>query len=370
MSSLYLTTDAIRRGFFAGAVARIRELQRADGSIPWFDGGVFDPWNHTEAAMGLVIAGETAAALRAYRHLADEQQADGSWLAEYGAAVPLENSRYEGGATLPLIRDTNFAAYVATGIWHYVLATGDRAFAREMWPMVEKAIDFVLDHQYPEGDIRWAGRDPHTPEEDALVTGCASIYKSLECAVLLARSLGADRPDWARARARLGEALRDKPHRFDRQWESKSHFSMDWYYPVLAGALRGPHARARIEARWGEFVEEGKGCRCVTGQPWVTIAETCELVMALLMIGDSARARDLFGAVQQWRDQDGSYWMGYQYAEDVPWPVEKPAWTAGAVLLAADALTGATGASRLFTTVALEEAEPQAGTGRGRRQEA
>ena len=30
--------------------------QRASGEIPWFDGGHTDPWDHTEAAMGLSIA--------------------------------------------------------------------------------------------------------------------------------------------------------------------------------------------------------------------------------------------------------------------------------------------------------------------------
>ena len=43
--------------FFDGAVRRILDLQRSDGSIPWYDGGVIDAWNHTHAAMGLSVAG-------------------------------------------------------------------------------------------------------------------------------------------------------------------------------------------------------------------------------------------------------------------------------------------------------------------------
>ena len=42
-------------------------------------------------------------------------------------------------------------------------------------------------------------------------------------------------PQWLLARERLGQALRHKPERFDRTWESKSRYSMDWFYPVLAG---------------------------------------------------------------------------------------------------------------------------------------
>ena len=62
---------------------------------------------------------------------------------------------------------------------------------------------------------------------------------------------------------------------------------------------------------------------------------------------------EVYSWLHQWRNQDGSYWTGYQLVEDLLWPDEKPTWTAGAVLLAADALTQHTGASRLFTEVNL-----------------
>ena len=40
--------------------------------------------------------------------------------------------------------DTNVACYVATGVWHHYLCTGDTAFLREFWPMVERTIDYAL----------------------------------------------------------------------------------------------------------------------------------------------------------------------------------------------------------------------------------
>jgi hypothetical protein len=40
---------------------------------------------------------------------------------------------------------------------------------------------------------------------------------------------------------------------------------------------------------------------------------------------------------------------------DIMWPDEKPTWTAGAILLAADALTEYTAASTLFTQVSILE---------------
>ena len=55
--------------------------------------------------------------------------------------------------------------------------------------------------------------------------------------------------------------------------------------------------------------------------------------------------------------QDGSYWTGYQLVEDLLWPDEKPTWTAGAILLAADALTEHTPAAKLFCSVQLLDGE-------------
>ena len=347
-------------GFFDGALRRILELQRPDGAIPWFDKGVFDPWNHTEAAMGLAVMGRFAEAIRAYDYLASCQEADGSWWAHYGSAVSMETGRYEGTGDEPRKRDTNFCAYPATGVWHLYLATRDKSVLTRFWPMTRAAIDFVLSLQSPHGDVRWAAPGPEAEPDDALVTGNASIFKSLACAIRIAATLGHEASAWRKAHERLGDAVRSKPERFDRTWPPKDNFSMDWYYPVLCGVVTGEAAEARIASRWDEFVVEGRGVRCVLGEPWVTIAEGCELAMALTMIGDTVRAKEIFHLQDQWRDDSHAYWMGFQYAENVPWPVEKPAWTAGAAILAADAIYGLSRASGLFRLASAGETHEQA----------
>lgn len=347
MSGLYLSPGLFPHEFLRPTVQFILDTQEASGEIPWFRGGHSDPWDHVEAAMGLTIGGEYEAAERAYRWLAKTQLSDGSWWAGYRGHEVDNGER----------RETNFVAYVATGVWHHYLVSGRRAFLEEMWPTVEKAMGFVLILQTEHGDIHWAISADGSAREDALVTGCSSIYKSLECAHNIAATLGHSRPEWLAARDRLGDALRNKPERFDRTWESKARYSMDWFYPVLAGVLSGREARERLAQRWDEFVEEGLGCRCVSDQPWVTVAESCELVMALLAAGDHARAVKLYSWLHQWRLEGGAYWTGYQFALDINWPDEKPTWTAGAILLAADALTEYTPAARLFREVSLLDQE-------------
>jgi hypothetical protein len=128
----------------------------------------------------------------------------------------------------------------------------------------------------------------------------------------------------------------------------KDRHSMDWYYPVLAGALRGPGATARIERRWEDFVVTGLGVRCVDDRPWVTGAETCELVMALDAVGYHRAAREQFTAMQHLREEDGSYWTGLVFADGKRWPEERTTWTGAAMILAADALSDTTPAGGLF----------------------
>lgn len=350
MSGPYFTTGLFPRDFLAPTIASICDAQLDSGEIPWSPGNYADPWDHVEAAMGLSIGGEWAAAEKAYRWLAQQQLADGSWWASYRDSEPDNRER----------RESNFVAYVATGVWHHYLVSENREFLAELWPVVDRAMGFVLSLQSKAGDIDWAVDEHGKPLGDALITGCSSLYKSLECANNIAVTLGEARPQWQRSRRRLGEALRSRPERFDRTWESKSRYSMDWFYPVLCGVVTGAAARERLAARWSDFVKPGMGCRCVVEEPWVTVAESCELVMALLAAGDHARAVELYSWLHQWRSDQGDYWTGYQFVEELLWPEERPTWTAGAVLLAADALTQHTRAANIFTRVELLAADSQA----------
>ena len=319
----------------------ILRLQLPSGALPWFAGGITDPWDHVEAVMGLTVAGHHQAALKGFDWLANNQREDGAWFAAYQNNAVADDTRAE----------TNFVAYVATGLWHYHLATGDTAALDRFWPMLRKAITFVLGQQAPSGEIYWAVDSRTGTSKDALVTGCSAIYKSLACACHVADALGEDCTRWRSARHRLGHALRNKPERFDRTWESKARYSMDWFYPVLTGVLRGEAAKKRINEKWETFVEPGLGCRCVEEQPWVTVAETCELIMACVVVGESQRAATLYQNIQRFQLDDGGWWTGYVFPDDAYWPDEKPTWTAGAVLLAADTLFDLTPAARLFKTI-------------------
>jgi hypothetical protein len=292
--------------------------------------------------MALDVGGEHARAAAAYRWLASRQRPDGSWAAEYRV-----------GEETSAAAESNHAGYLAVGSWHSWLIAGDEQLVAELWPTVCRGLDLVVRMQLAGGAVGWALRPDGSADDTALLTGNASLFQALRCGVALATLVGEPQPDWELAVTDLGTALRGRPEAF----ADRSRYSMDWYYPVLGGALTGSAARDRLAADWDRFVVPGLGARCVADQPWVTGAETCELALALAGAGQHDAAIEQLAAMQHLRHDDGSYWTGLVYADDVRWPVERTTWTAAAVVLAADALAGATPASALFTDpVALPSA--------------
>lgn len=319
----------------AATADTIAEWQLPTGMIPWFPGGHADPWNHVEAAMALATAGRRDEAERAYQWLVDIQRPDGSWH-QYYLADRVEQEKL----------DANVIAYVATGAWHHHLLHGDAGFLETLWPVVDRAIGFVLELQTPRGEILWARHIDGTPWSFALLTGSSSIAHSLRCALALAAEVGEERPDWELALARLAHVIRHVPEAF----APKHRWAMDWYYPVLAGVVTGEAGRARLAERAATFVMEGAGVRCVGDRPWVTAAETCECAIAHLAVGERARALELFSWAQHLREPDGRYITGLVHPQRATFPPEeRSTYSAAAVVLAADALAGTGPASGLFT---------------------
>jgi len=324
-------------------IEAIAAQQLPDGNIPWVPGGHTDPWNLVEAIMALDLGGRFDQARAAYEWLARKQRTDGSW-----------HAYYLGDDVEDPTLDTNVTCYVATGSWHHYLTTGDTPYLRAQWPMVEAAIDYALDFQRETGEIAWRGDDP---DDGALLTGSSSVHMSLRCAIAIAERLGHERPDWELSLGTLAIAIAHRPDVF----LDKARWAMDWYYPILGGVLRGAPASARVAAGWTAFVVENRGLRCVSDRPWVTAAETCEMVMALDAIGADDHARALYRSVQFLRAESGGYWTGANFeaeefrADGELFPEEQPTWNSAAVVLAANALAGDGPTAGLFRGERLPE---------------
>jgi hypothetical protein len=309
-------------------------LQREDGMIPWFDGGHCDPWNHVESAMALSVCGRVDEAVLAYDWLCAMQLSDGSWF-----------NYYLGDRVKDPRIDTNVCAYIATGIWHHYCVTGDQGFLADHFEAASRALDFVLRFQLEDGTIRWSLDSTGRAEHYALLTGSSSIFHALRCGVAAAEQLGEARPDWELAAGRLGHAIAHHPGSF----APKNEFAMDWYYPVLCGALEGDAAVRRLDLSYPTFVIRGLGVRCVSTNDWVTAAETAECAIVLDAVGRREDAIQLLAQTDGHRREDGSYWTGIAYPELTTFPaLESTSYTSAAIVLAADALSDTTAAAGLF----------------------
>jgi hypothetical protein len=314
--------------------AFIASIQKENGEIPWSVGGKTDPWDHIESAMGLCIGGFYEEAKHAYRWLKKSQLPDGSWWSEK-----------LNGEIINTTKETNFSSYVAVGLFQYYLITEDTDFLEEMWPVVDRGIKYAVGLQAPQGEIYWAKNKDGVTDKMSLLTGSSSVYMSIKCALAIAGILKKKRSGWRKANDSLGAAIRYKPDLFNML---KSRYSMDWYYPVLCGAITGEEAKKRIDKSWEKFVVPEWGVRCVSDRPWITMAETAELVLSLAAIADYSRARTIFSWLSDKRFPDDSYWMGVTFPDGIIWPEEKTSWTAAAVMLAWDALNEITPAGKLF----------------------
>jgi len=326
----------------AATVDTLAAAQGPGGMIPWFEGGHADAWNHVQAAMALTAGGRREEADRAFAWLAATQRPDGAWHQYY---------RGDGSVEVALL-DANVTAYVACGLWHHHAATGDRSLLEGTWPMLEAAMGFVLGLARPSGEIAWARHPDGTPWSFALLTASASTYRSLRSALRIAGALGRERPAWAAAARRLRRAVaEERPGTFC----PKDRWSMDWYYPVLAGVVRGPAARRRLARDRDRFALGGLGIRCVADQPWVTAAETAECAMAHALAGDEATARALLGSTRRLRHPDGSYFTGDVHPGGTHFPGgERSTYSAATVVLAHDLLASPSSPTRRL----LVEASP------------
>lgn len=327
----------------AASANHLSSLQRPSGMIPWFPGGHCDPWNHVESAMALDVAGCSREASLAYDWLAAIQRPDGSWHNYYSPDNGGDRSVSERKL------DTNVCAYVATGVLHHALSAPTEAECNNRvnrhWPMVNAALEWVLSLRRDDGLVLWAVEPDAHPWDYALLTGTSSIQHALRCGAVLAKFRGEDASHWTAAADLMCDVINSGPDQF----EDKSRWAMDWYYPVLTGALTGTAAHTRLSSGWDTFVMKGLGTRCVSDEPWVTASETAETSLAYAAIGDIETATQLLEWTRSHRRDDGSYWTGIVHPEHILFPDrEHTSYTAAAVILAADSICQASPASAIF----------------------
>ena len=271
----------------------------------------------------------------AYQWLVDTQLPDGSWF-NYYLTTGIEDARL----------DTNVCAYLATGAWHRYVSTGEiDGLENRCGPPsrpVSTSCSGGSDSTVPSiGRSTRRGFSRSTPSSpgrrrSTTASGAPSPVPS-----------GSATNDRTGSWPPAGWPTRSPTS----QKRSPPRWSSPWTGITRCSPARSP-ARPPDAGSMGPgtlFVMDGRGVRCVSTGEWVTAAETAECVLALDALGMDDLALRLLTWVQALRNEDGSYWTGMVYPEEATFPpLERSSYTAGAMVLAADALSRTTPASGIF----------------------
>ena len=333
-----LHKDFLRKEIFKINGAYIKSIQYKSGAIPSNEDGTHDPWDHIESIMGLNIYKDIEASKSAFNWLTHHQNSDGSWYAKYYKRDAIEKNK-----------PTHFSPYIAVAALHFFRIFKDINFLQSIWSSIELAVNFSVELQQDNGTIPWSINNNSQIENDYLLTGCSSILKSIECGIALSKILNQTEniEKWKKAHLLLSNAIQDPDGKFD-LIKDRKRFSMDWYYPILSGCLKQQQKLHYINKIFKDFYLDGIGIKCVIEEPWVTVAETSEFILALMCAGYDDEAKRLLFDVLNISDEEGIPFMGWQYEQNIFWPEEKPSWTAAALMLSADCVFDYSDASDLF----------------------
>ena len=331
-------SKALNRNLFENLGNYIKSIQLESGAIPSNKDGSHDPWDHIESIMGLNFANKKESSKLAFEWLIKNQNNDGSWFSKYNDSHPLEKNK-----------STHFGPYISVAALHFYKIFEDKEFLEYLWPNIKLALKFSLSLQIPNGTIPWSIDEGGKIEEDYLLTGSSSILKSIECGIAISKLLNDKEniSNWTQSHKSLSNAIRNPMGKFD-LLQDRKRFSMDWYYPILSGCLNDKERDYYIDKVFNDFYEEDIGVKCVIEEPWITVAETCEFIIALMISNRDEDAKKLLLDVLNICDKDNIPYMGWQYKENIFWPKEKPSWTSAAAILAADTILDFSNASDLF----------------------
>ena len=218
--------------------------------------------------MALDVGGRHPEAERAYEWLRSMQREDGSW-----------HAYYVGDDVKDPTLDTNVTCYIANGVWHHYLSTGDTGFLEEFWPSSSAPIDFALSTTRPRPARSRGG--PTTPPTARCSPGRRASTRASAARSPSPSGSAASGPTGSSRSARSPSRSRTAPSgsstRTAGRWTGTTR---SW--AARCAATPRTHGSRRAGRRSSSRVA---GVRCVSDRPWVTAAETCECVMALDAIG-------------------------------------------------------------------------------------
>jgi len=286
--------------------------QSSNGAIFWDEKGKCDPWDHCECLIALAIYEEWEHFWKGVNWFFDNLNKDGLIYAEFQDEEPSK-----------LHFESHHAPYIIIPLTQASLIDQEQDYKKiltnEQLLKLENIFEALNDFKDEDGYFYWA-KDSNGYSDNSLITASMSIFLSLAAKDKSFPKFNID--IWQ--------------EKFNRDGVDRSRFSMDFYYPFLAGIKNN---KKEFLVLLNNYYVKGLGVKCVAEEPWVTIAESCECVISALIHDNDNIAKKIFRDIQQFQNKDGIFPTGYQYDMEILWPEENSTWTNAAVIIAAHALS-------------------------------
>jgi hypothetical protein len=286
--------------------------QSSSGAIFWDEKGKCDPWDHCECLIALAIYEEWEHFWKGVNWFFTNLNKDGLIYAEFKNEKPSK-----------LHHESHHAPYIIMPLIQASLIDQEQDYKKilsnEQLLKLENIFEALNDFKDEDGYFYWA-KDSNGYSDNSLITASMSIFLSMVAKDKNFPKFNIDM--WQ--------------EKFNRDGVDRSRFSMDFYYPFLAGIKNN---KKEFLDLLDNYYVKGLGVKCVAEEPWVTIAESSECVISALIHDNENIAKQIFHDIQQFQNKDGIFPTGYQYKMEIFWPEEDSTWTNAAVIIAAHALS-------------------------------
>ena len=297
----------------------IMSNQNDKGAILWDQKGKWDYWDHCECLIALAIYQEWDAFDKGIHFCLGQLDKKG-----------LVKSEYINEKVTKDFIEAHHTAYIFLPLLQKYLIDQDLDYLKSFRTEIHLIYAALRKFKREDGFYFWA-QDKNGFSDNSLITATCSIELSRRAYNRICEIIG-DKDYLDASEAITSESLKSK--KFNRDGIDRSRFSMDAYYPLLCNCGKKTDAEKVLQ----KFYVEGMGVKCVAEEPWVTLAESSECVIALFKIGMKAEASKIFSEILKYKNSSGYFPTGYQYDLDIFWPDENSTWTNAAIIMAADCL--------------------------------
>tara|TARA_B100001027_G_scaffold64613_1_gene43724 strand:+ start:621 stop:1574 length:954 start_codon:yes stop_codon:yes gene_type:complete len=301
----------------------IEKNQSSSGMIYWDEKKNFDAWDHFECLTALAILGRKDSFLKGLNWFLDNLSKDNQIF-----------SSYKGKKITQNYYELHHAIYFSVPLLQGFYIFEEIELLKKNFDPLKKIVEKTINSRDNYGFFYWAEKDGEF-QDNSLISATSSIYLSLKASIEIYKFLKKDTKLLEDIIKSIEQQFTGDMSRFNRDGVDRSRFSMDAYYPYLAGINLDNQT---LLDSLSDFYVPGMGIKCVKEEPWVTFAESSEAIISLIRVGEIEFAKKIMSEIENFKNKEGIFPTGYQFSEKIFWPDERSTWTNAAYIIAKDCL--------------------------------